>query len=150
MPKNGSKRKPNELDRLVELVRRLRSKNGCPWDRIQTHRSLIKYLREETEEVAAALRGGRAHIIEDELGDLLLQILLHAEIGREKSRFDIQTVARRQRLKLTRRHPHVFGARTFKDADDVLANWKEVKDEERRLWRRDLAREKSRAKRSSR
>lgn len=124
---------------LVALVERLRGKNGCPWDRAQTHVSLIKYLKEETAEVAQALRRGKWHEIEDELGDLLLQVLLHAEIAREKGYFDIEDVARAQALKLHRRHPHVFaGGKKYPDADAVLADWKTVKGRERRLRATDL------------
>src|SRR5207302_7811978 len=105
---------------LAALVARLRSARGCPWDRKQTHLSLIKYLREEAGELERALKKGRWHEIEDELGDLLLQILLHAEIKKEEGRFDIQDVARSQHLKLKRRHPHVFGKKKFKTAEEVL------------------------------
>jgi uncharacterized protein YabN with tetrapyrrole methylase and pyrophosphatase domain len=112
---------------LVALVERLRSKTGCPWDRAQTHVSLIKYLREESAEVEKALRRGKWDEIEDELGDLLLQVLLHAEIAREKA------------LKLHRRHPHVFGGgKKYADADAVLADWKTVKGYERALRARDV------------
>jgi uncharacterized protein YabN with tetrapyrrole methylase and pyrophosphatase domain len=90
-----------------------------------------------------ALRRGKAHEIEDELGDLLLQVLLHSEIAKEKGRFDIQDVAKSQFLKLKRRHPHVFGHRRFKTAEEVLLNWDEIKVAERKLRRRDLARRAS-------
>jgi uncharacterized protein YabN with tetrapyrrole methylase and pyrophosphatase domain len=128
------------LDRLVSLVAKLRSPKGCPWDREQTHVSLIKYLREEARELEAALRKGRPSEIEDELGDVLLQVLLHAEIARERGLFDIHDVARSQYLKLKRRHPHVFGNARFKTAGDVLAAWGEVKRFERDLRVKDLAR----------
>ena len=133
------KRRNNWLDRLVGVVRRLRAPNGCPWDRKQTHLSLIKYLREEAREVEAALRKGTPHEIEDELGDLLLQVLLHSEIAREAGKFDVQDVARSQYLKLKRRHPHVFGSRKFKTAEDVLRNWDTIKEKERRQRERDIA-----------
>lgn len=124
---------------LVALVERLRGKNGCPWDRAQTHVSLIKYLREESLEVEKALRSGKWHDIEDELGDLLLQVLLHAEIARERGLFNIEDVARAQALKLHRRHPHVFGGgKKYADADAVLADWKTVKGRERKLRAQDL------------
>lgn len=135
------KRKPatSEWAKLVALVARLRAPKGCPWDRAQTHRSLIKYLREEALEVEQALERGKWAEIEDELGDLLLQVLLHCEIARDKGHFDIEDVARAQTLKLTRRHPHVFGRGVkYKTADDVLADWKTVKTYERRLRAQDL------------
>jgi len=128
-----------ELQKLVDIVARLRSPKGCPWDRKQTHLSLIPYLREEAGEVEEALRRGRWHEIEDELGDLLLQILLHSEIAREKKRFTLEDVARSQRLKLIRRHPHVFGDAQYKTAEAVLRNWDEIKKGERKLRRADVA-----------
>lgn len=128
------------LDRLISLIARLRSPEGCPWDRKQTHRSLIRYLREESAELARALRRGAWHEIEDELGDVLLQVLLHAQIASEKGQFDIQDVARSQHVKLVRRHPHVFGRRRFQSAAQVKAHWRKIKDEERRLRRQDLSR----------
>jgi tetrapyrrole methylase family protein/MazG family protein len=126
------------LDRLVGLVARLRSPKGCPWDRRQTHLSLIKHLREEALEVEQALKGGRSHEIEDELGDLLLQILLHSQIAKENGWFDIQDVARAQYVKLKRRHPHVFGERKLSTAEAVLSNWDEIKTRERKLRAQDL------------
>jgi len=126
------------LDRLIGLVRVLRSPGGCPWDRAQTHVSLIPYLREECRELEKALRRGRWHEIEDELGDVLLQVLLHARIEEEKGRFGVQDVARSLEIKLRRRHPHVFGKKRLKSAADVLRNWDEIKSEERRLRRRDV------------
>lgn len=126
------------LDRLVVLVAKLRSPGGCPWDRKQTHLSLIKHLREESREVEQALRKGRPEEIEDELGDLLLQVLLHSQIAKENGRFDIQDVARAQYRKLKRRHPHVFGKRKLASASAVRSNWKKIKAHERRLRARDL------------
>ncbi|MBI3551134.1 MAG: hypothetical protein HY077_01335 [Elusimicrobia bacterium] len=134
-----------ELDRLVAVVARLRSPKGCPWDREQTHKSLIKYLREEAKEVEAAIKKGTWHEIEDELGDLLLQVLLHAQIAKDNGRFDVQDVAKSQRLKLTRRHPHVFGSAKFKTAEEVLRHWDQIKGKERALRRADV---KRRAKKS--
>lgn len=98
-------------------------------------------MREETAEVEKALKRGRWEEIEDELGDLLLQVLLHAQIESEKGRFTIYDVARSQYFKLKRRHPHVFGRnRRYRDADEVLANWDEIKKGERALWKKDIAR----------
>jgi len=130
------------MDRLIDVVRRLRGPGGCPWDRKQTHRSLLRFLREETEELEAALRRGRWPEIEDELGDVLLQILLHAQIEDEKGRFGIQDVARAQTLKLVRRHPHVFGDKRLKTAGDVIRHWGEIKRREQGLRRRDVRRRK--------
>lgn len=129
-----------ELVRLVSLVAHLRSPKGCPWDREQTHESLLRYLREEAVEVEQAIKGGSWHELEDELGDLLLQVLLHAQIAAERGQFDIEDVARAQYLKLKRRHPHVFGKRKFKTGAEVKLNWKQIKDAERALRARDLER----------
>lgn len=132
-----------QLNRLVGLVAHLRSPKGCPWDRKQTHKSLISYLREEAKEVESALKKGRWEDIEDELGDLLLQVLLHAQIAKENGHFDIQDVAKAQYLKLRRRHPHVFGSRSFSTAEEVLQNWDSIKVSEREMRRRDVVARKS-------
>ncbi len=126
------------LRKLDAVVAKLLGPGGCPWDREQTHKSLIPYLREESAELADALEGGRWHEIEDELGDLLFHILFHARLG--KRRFNFDTVAESQANKLMRRHPHVFGrTRTFKDSKEVLANWKTIKAAERALRAREVA-----------
>lgn len=139
-----------ELDRLISIVARLRGPKGCPWDRKQTPRSLLKYLREEAAEVERAVRKGRWHDLEDELGDLLLNILLQARIASERGLFEIQDVARSQALKLVRRHPHVFGSRRFKTAAEVRRNWHWIKAEERSLRAEDIAaRRRGRARKSS-
>lgn len=129
-----------QLERLLRTVAFLRSQRGCPWDRKQTHRSLIPYLREEARELEAALRGGDWHEIEDELGDLLLNILLHAQIAAEQGRFDIEDVARSQALKLRRRHPHVFADARYRTAGEVKRHWRRIKARERALRRRDVRR----------
>lgn len=129
---------PSQLDRLVEVVEFLRSPKGCPWDRKQTHKSLIKYLREESKELEQALKKGRWHEIEDELGDLLLNVFLHAQIASENGQFDIEDVARAQALKLRRRHPHVFGSKRFKTAAEVKRNWSWIKSGERKAREQDL------------
>jgi tetrapyrrole methylase family protein/MazG family protein len=128
------------VDRLIGIVARLRAPKGCPWDRKQTHVSLIKFLREEARELEDALRRGHWHEIEDELGDLLLQVLLHSQIAKEKGLFDIQDVAQSQYLKLVRRHPHVFGRRKLRTAAEVLDSWAEIKRKERSQRRRDVRR----------
>ena len=129
------------LEQLRTVVKRLRSKNGCPWDRKQTHRSLIPYLQEESAELAVALKRGRWHEMEDELGDVLFQVLLHSLIAEESGRFNLDDVAKSQALKLQRRHPHVFARdREFKTAAEVLKNWKPIKADERARRARDVAR----------
>ncbi len=127
------------LKRLVALIAFLRSPKGCPWDRKQTHLSLIRYLKSEARELERALRRGRWHEIEDELGDILLQVLLHSQIAAEKGLFDLEDVARSQYVKLRRRHPHVFGRRArFKSAREVKLNWRGIKARERLLRERDV------------
>ncbi|MFI5362116.1 MAG: MazG nucleotide pyrophosphohydrolase domain-containing protein [Elusimicrobiota bacterium] len=134
-----------ELDQLKAVVARLRAPGGCPWDREQTHRSLIPFLREESKELADALQGGRWHEMEDELGDILFHVMLHAKIAEEKGWFTLEDVARSQALKLKRRHPHVFARdRKFDSASEVLAHWQEIKATERTLRDRDVKKRSSR------
>ena len=122
------------IKKLDAVVAKLLGPNGCPWDREQTHLSLIPYLQEEAGELADALKNGRWHEIEDELGDVLFQILFHSRIGGRSRRFNFDTVAESQAKKLMRRHPHVFGrTRRFKNSKEVLDNWKEIKSGERAL-----------------
>lgn len=116
-----------EFDALVKTVARLRGPGGCPWDREQTHASLKRYAIEETYEVIDAIDSGEPAKLEDELGDLLLQVLLHAEISSETNGFDIADVCARIREKLQRRHPHVFADTQVSGVDDVLHNWEQIK-----------------------
>ena len=126
------------IKKLDAVVAKLLGPKGCPWDREQTHKSLIPYLREESAELAEALKGGRWHEIEDELGDLLFHILFHARIG--KKRLSFESVAESQAKKLMRRHPHVFGrTRKFKNSKEVLANWKAIKTAERAVRAKEVA-----------
>ena len=120
-----------ELRRLVEVVAQLRSPGGCPWDREQTHRTLRPYLLEETYEALEALDAGDMDKLCEELGDLLIQVLLHAQIAQESGEFDLQEVARRTTAKLEHRHPHVFGSATVADSGEVAHNWEQLKREER-------------------
>ncbi|MGB9758062.1 MAG: MazG nucleotide pyrophosphohydrolase domain-containing protein [Candidatus Bipolaricaulaceae bacterium] len=115
------------LAELVEVVARLRAPDGCPWDRAQTHRTLVPYLLEEAYELAAALADGDPSSIKEELGDLLLQVLLHAQIEAEAKRFDIADVAEALRQKLIQRHPHVFSGERVETAQEVRAQWEELK-----------------------
>ncbi len=116
------------LTRAVEVVRALRAENGCPWDRAQTHESLRRYLLEETYEVLEALDLGDKSHFEEELGDLLLQVLLHAQIAEDAGTFDIQSLAGKLADKLTLRHPHVFGtAARASSPQEVVVQWEERK-----------------------
>lgn len=116
-----------EFAALVETVARLRGPGGCPWDREQTHASLKRYVIEETYEVIDAIDSGEPAKLEDELGDLLLQVLLHAQISSETNGFDIADVCARIREKLQRRHPHVFADAQVSGVEDVLHNWEQIK-----------------------
>lgn len=120
----------DEFAELVKTVEILRSPNGCPWDREQTHASLKRCAIEEAYEVVEAIDGGNAAQIEDELGDYLLQVLLHAQIASETGQFDVGDVCRTIRKKLIRRHPHVFGDTKISGVDDVLTNWEQIKRKE--------------------
>ncbi|HEY1470923.1 MAG TPA: nucleoside triphosphate pyrophosphohydrolase [Candidatus Acidoferrum sp.] len=118
--------------KLVAVMARLRSPGGCPWDREQTHATLRTYLIEEAYEVLDALDSTDDVKFAEELGDLLLQVLFHAQIANEEGRFAIDDVIREIYEKMIRRHPHVFGEKRAKDAAEVLRNWEIIKQEERR------------------
>ncbi len=126
---------PEALEALAELiavVNRLRDpEGGCPWDLEQTHTSLIPYVLEEAHEVADAIRHGSDGQLADELGDLLLQVLLHARIASEEGRFDLAEVAGAIRAKLVRRHPHVFAGAEAADSAAVKERWEAIKAQER-------------------
>ncbi|MDA8346737.1 MAG: hypothetical protein M0Z66_14915 [Thermaerobacter sp.] len=112
------------------IMARLRAPGGCPWDRQQTHGSLLPYLLEEASEAYDALQDGSLHETVEELGDLFLQVLFHAELGQEEGTYDAGAVAEALRRKLRRRHPHVFGAEHYATAEAVLPRWEELKAEE--------------------
>src|SRR5208283_3285856 len=120
------------FEKLVDVMARLRGAGGCPWDREQTHATLRTYLIEEAYEVLDALDGADDVKFAEELGDLLLQVVFHAEMADEEGRFDIVDVIREIYEKMIRRHPHVFGEKRAKDAAEVLRNWEIIKKEERR------------------
>src|ERR1700739_1615935 len=120
------------FEKLVAVMSRLRAPDGCPWDREQTHATLRTYLIEEAYEVLDALDSTDDAKLSEELGDLLLQVLFHAQIAREESRFSIADVIREIYEKMIRRHPPVFGEKRAKDAAEVLRNWEIIKTEERR------------------
>ncbi len=119
------------LNQLRDIVARLRAPGGCPWDREQTHASLKSGLIEEAYEVIEAIdRRDDEHLCE-ELGDFLLQVVMHSQIAAEEKRFDLDEVARRISEKLVRRHPHVFGGEQAADSDAVLKNWDQIKRAEK-------------------
>ncbi len=119
------------FDFLAQVIEHLRSPEGCPWDRKQTHESLRPYLIEEAYEFLDAIADRDAEAMAEELGDVLLQVMLHSQIAREEGTFDIYEVIHRLSEKMIRRHPHVFGGQTAETADDVKRKWDEIKKEER-------------------
>ncbi len=118
--------------RLCEIVAQLRAPGGCPWDREQTHESLVPGLLEEAYEVADAIRTKDDANLREELGDLLLQVVMHSEIAREEGRFTIEEVAQEVGDKLVRRHPHVFGESEARDTGAVLKQWDAIKQAEKK------------------
>ncbi|MDR4495335.1 MAG: MazG family protein [Nitrospirales bacterium] len=133
-PSMPSRPDPAPLDKLVEIMATLRSTNGCPWDREQTHESLKPYLLEECYEVLEALDAQEPVSLKEELGDLLLQILFHAQIASEQGQFDFAEVCDTLARKLIHRHPHVFkvdSAKTrIQSASDVIQQWDRLKRQE--------------------
>lgn len=120
--------------RLLDLVRvmaRLRGPGGCPWDAEQTHQTLVKHLIDETYELLDAVETGTPDDIAEELGDLLLQVVFHAQMGTDAGTFDVDDVADRLVRKLVRRHPHVFGDVTVSGASEVVTNWDVIKEHEK-------------------
>jgi tetrapyrrole methylase family protein/MazG family protein len=121
-------------ERLLDLVRvmaRLRGPGGCPWDREQDHRSLARHLLEETHEALEAIDAGDRDLLREELGDVLLQVVFHAQMAADDGAWDVDDVAEGIVRKLIRRHPHVFGDVEVAGADDVLANWERIKVQEK-------------------
>ena len=125
----------NFFEELQETVRRLRSEDGCPWDREQTHGSLKAPVIEEAAEVICGIniyeKTGNAENLKEELGDLLLQAVMQAQIAEEEGIFTLDDVVRSINEKMIRRHPHVFGNEKVKDSGEVLANWEEIKKREK-------------------
>ena len=122
---------PN-LEELIEVIRVLRSENGCPWDREQTHTSLRPNMIEEAYEAVDAIDEKSPAHLREELGDVLLQVLLHSQIASEAGDFNIEDVAKELKDKLIHRHPHVFGSAKVNSADDVVVNWDKLKQEEKK------------------
>ncbi len=120
-----------DFRRLVDIVARLRSPGGCPWDRKQTHESLARHMVEEAHEAVDAIGHRDWDHLCEELGDLLLQVVLHARLGEEEGTFDIHDVLRLIIEKLVRRHPHVFGEAEARTPEEVISRWERIKAEER-------------------
>ena len=124
-------KKQTAINDLLKIMARLRSPAGCPWDREQDHMSLRWHAVEEVYELLDAIEAGDDHELEEELGDLLLQVVFHSQLASERGAFDFEKVARHIADKLVRRHPHVFGTVRVKDVDQVWANWEKIKQAEK-------------------
>ncbi len=122
----------SEMDRLKRIMDRLRGPDGCPWDREQTFETLSTFLLEETYETLQAMTSGTPAAHREELGDLLFQIVFQARIAKENGQFDLDDVMRGAGDKIVRRHPHVFGEGALATSEQVLAQWEQIKNEERR------------------
>ena len=120
-----------ELDALIAVLEKLRAPGGCVWDREQTHASLVQYLVEETFELVDAIEAGDRDELIEELGDVLYQVIFHADIAAEAGEFTLEDVAAHMRQKMVARHPHVFGDVTASTPDDVVATWEAVKSVEK-------------------
>lgn len=120
-------------EELLQIVAELRSEHGCPWDRKQTHESMIGCLREECEEVITAIENKDDENLCEELGDVMLQVLMHSQIAAEEGRFTIEDVTDMLAQKLIRRHPHVFGDQKALTAEEGLASWNAIKEQEKAL-----------------
>ena len=123
--------KNSAIHGLLKVMAKLRSPKGCPWDREQDHLSLRWHAVEEVYELLDAIESRDDHELEEELGDLLLQVVFHCQLARERGAFDFERVARRITDKLIRRHPHVFGTTKVKNVDEVWANWEKIKTAEK-------------------
>lgn len=123
--------KKRNFDDLCQIIARLRAPDGCPWDREQTHLSLKKHMIEEAYEAAEAFESGNGAKMADELGDVLLQVVLHAQIGSESDEFTIDDVTEAICNKMIVRHPHIFGDVKVSSSAEVLGNWDDIKRRER-------------------
>ncbi|OGX33966.1 MAG: nucleoside triphosphate pyrophosphohydrolase [Omnitrophica WOR_2 bacterium RIFCSPLOWO2_02_FULL_50_19] len=122
---------PKSFEKLVKIMARLRAKNGCPWDRAQTHSSLKKHIIEEAYELCDAIDSKDSTKLKDELGDFLFQVIFQAQIAKERGAFDIDDVLRASAEKMFYRHPHVFGKHKARDPDDAYKHWQSRKEQEK-------------------
>jgi uncharacterized protein YabN with tetrapyrrole methylase and pyrophosphatase domain len=123
---------PPAIKDLLRVMARLRAPNGCPWDREQDHMTLRRHAIEEVYELIDAIEACDDHEMAEELGDLLLQVVFHCQMAKERGAFDFEKVCRLIVEKLVRRHPHVFGKTKVKDVDEVWANWEKIKHAEKK------------------
>ena len=126
-----SNKKVEKFLELVDIFKKLRGKNGCAWDKKQTNKTLMKYLFEESEELKQAVRKNDIENIKEELGDVLLQVIFHAQIAKENKWFDIYDVIDVLNKKLIRRHPHVFGKSKAKTPREITIQWNNIKKKEK-------------------
>lgn len=119
------------FEELIQVIAKLRSEEGCPWDREQTHESLIRCLREESDEVVEAIEHKDMENLCEELGDILLQVMLHSQIASEQGIFSVEDVVDGVCEKMIRRHPHVFGDIKINSPEESLALWQEIKKQEK-------------------
>lgn len=119
--------KKSSINDFIETIARLRAPDGCPWDREQDHKTLARYLLEEAYEVLEAIHSEDPLKLKEELGDLLLQIVLHAQIGSEEKQYDMESIAEGINKKMIARHPHVFGEKKLDSAGQVVSQWEELK-----------------------
>jgi tetrapyrrole methylase family protein/MazG family protein len=124
-------KKSPAINDLLKVMARLRAPTGCPWDREQNHRTLRRHAIEEVYELIDAIEAEDDHEMAEELGDLLLQIVFHCQLAKERGAFDFEKVCRMIVEKLVRRHPHVFGKTKVKNVDEVWANWEKIKKAEK-------------------
>ena len=125
--------KSSKFQQLRQIFKKLLSKNGCAWDRAQTHKSLLKYLKEETREFFDAVRKNSTDEMKEELGDILLQVMFHAQLAENSNRFDIDDVIDVLIKKLLRRHPHIFD-KNFRHKNtipEIISRWEEIKRKEK-------------------
>ena len=124
-------KKQPSINDLLKVMAKLRSPTGCPWDREQSHLTLRHHAIEEVYELIDSIEAGDDHEMAEELGDLLLQVVFHCQLARERGAFDFEKVTRALVEKLIRRHPHVFGQTKVKNVDEVWANWEKIKKAEK-------------------
>lgn len=117
---------------LKKIFKILHGPKGCLWDKKQTHKSLIPYLKEESGEFISAVKKGNAGHMKEELGDILLQVMFHSQIASKENKFDIEAVMGGLIKKLKRRHPHVFAGVKVKSTKEIIANWNRIKEKEKR------------------
>lgn len=133
---NHDSQKKYSYEDFLEIIRLLRSPDGCPWDKVQTHTSLKPCMMEEAAELLSSIRiydqTGNAENMREELGDVLLQVVMHAQIASEEGLFTMEDVVDEVSRKMVRRHPHVFGTVSADTPDEVLTNWEEIKKEEKK------------------